>query len=138
MTVTTEQLSRVPFFRDVPRKSLQRLAKITRERDFEPGDVIIQEGDEGVGFVLIKSGKVNVTRGQAALNSLGAGDFFGEMALLDKHRRSATVRASEPVKTYAMLRSDFMAELESSSELAMHVLASMSRRLREADAKLTD
>jgi CRP-like cAMP-binding protein len=138
MSMTTDQLSRVPIFKDVPKKSLERLARIARERKFAAGEVILKEGDEGVGFFLVTSGNVDVTRGGAKLTTLGPNDFFGEMALLDNHRRSATVTASGPVSTYAMLRSDFVAELESSSELAIHLLSAMSRRLRDTDARLAE
>jgi CRP-like cAMP-binding protein len=60
------------------------------------------------------------------------------MALLDHHRRSATVTARGPVKTFAILRSDFVAELESSADLAIQMLAIMSRRLRETDQRLAE
>lgn len=138
MATTTAELSRVPIFADLPRKALERLNKITRERNFADGDAIFREGDEGVGFFLVKEGNVAVTRGGAQLTTLGPGDFFGEMALLDHHRRSATVTARGPVKTFAILRSDFVAELESSAELAIHMLAIMSRRLRETDERLAE
>jgi CRP-like cAMP-binding protein len=138
MSMTTDQLSRVPIFKDVPKKSLERLARIARERKFAAGEVILKEGDEGVGFFLVTSGNVDVTRGGAKLNTLGPNDFFGEMALLDNHRRSATVTANGPVSTYAMLRSEFVAELESSSELAIHLLSAMSRRLRDTDERLAE
>ena len=136
MPATVEQLIQVPLFRDVPVKALKRLARISRDRDFADGDQIVSEGDEGVGFYLIHSGSVDVTRGGSPLTTLGPNDYFGEMALLDNHRRSATVTARGPVQTFAMLRSDFIAEVESSPDLAIHLLAGLSRRLRDTDARL--
>jgi len=136
MASTTEALLKVPLFRDLNKKALSRLEKIARERAFGAGDVIVKEGDEGVGFFLITSGQVAVTKDHTELSRLGAGDFFGEMALLDNFRRSATVQALEPTKTLAMLRSDFISELRENADLAVEMLALMSRRVREADERL--
>ena len=138
MASTADSLAKVPMFNDLPKKALERLERITRERSFKAGDAIVKEGDEGVGFFLITKGKVDVTRGGAKLNTLGAGDFFGEMALLDNHRRSATVTATEDTATLAMLRSDFVAELRANADLAVEMLTMLSRRLRESDAKLAE
>lgn len=136
MSTTMDSLARVPLFRDLNRKALERVERSARPRSFGTGDEIVKEGEEGVGFYLITSGRVSVTRGGAHLNTLGAGDFFGEMALLDNHRRSATVTASEPTECIVLHRADFVAELRANPDLAVELLALMSRRLRELDEKL--
>ncbi|MEO6397925.1 MAG: cyclic nucleotide-binding domain-containing protein [Tepidiformaceae bacterium] len=136
MSSTMDALVQVPMFRDLNKKALERLERIARQRSFSAGDVIVKEGDEGVGFFLITSGKVTVTRDGRDLNSLGQGEFFGEMALLDNYRRSATVTAAEATKCLALLRSDFVAELRSNADLAVEMLVLMSRRLRDADERL--
>lgn len=136
MSTTLDSLARVPMFREIPRKGLERLERLTRERSYKAGDTICKEGDEGVGFFLISSGKVEVTRAGHQLATLAAGDFFGEMALLDNHRRSATVTAVDPTVCLAMLRSDFIAELRSNADLAVEMLSLLSRRLRALDERL--
>ena len=136
MTTTMDALKNVPMFRDLNKKALERVEKIARERTFNAGDVIVKEGDEGVGFFLITSGKVAVSKDGHPLGSLHDGEFFGEMALLDNYRRSATVTATEPTKTLAMLRSDFVAELRANADLAVEMLQLMSRRVRDADERL--
>jgi CRP/FNR family cyclic AMP-dependent transcriptional regulator len=138
MPSIAESLANVPIFRDLPRRAMERLERIARERSFKAGDEILKEGDEGVGFFLITAGKVAVTRGAAALATLKTGDYFGEMALLDNHRRSATVKATEPTVCLALLRSDFVAELRANADLAIEMLALMSRRVRELDQRLAD
>ena len=135
MSTMMDSLLQVPMFKDLDKKALARLEKIARQRTFKAGDVIVKEGDEGVGFFLITSGTVTVTKEGHELAKLGAGDVFGEMALLDNFRRSATVTATEPTTTLAMLRSDFIAELRANADLAVDLLALMSRRVREADAR---
>ena len=138
MSTTEEMLARVPMFRDLPKNTIKRLEKLASPRTFKAGQDIVKEGDEGVGFYLITDGKVEVSRSGKSLSTLGQGDFFGEMALLDHHRRSATVKALEPTSCLGMLRSDFVAELRANPELAIEMLAAMSRRLRELDAKISD
>jgi CRP-like cAMP-binding protein len=138
MPGTLEALSQVPMFSQLPHRALERLERITRQRSFRPGETIVKEGDEGVGFFMITTGKVEVTRAGKQLNSLGAGEFFGEMALLDNHRRSATVVATEPTDCLVMLRSDFIAELQANADLAVDMLAILSRRVRDLDQRLAD
>jgi CRP-like cAMP-binding protein len=134
---TEEALQKVPIFQDLPRKSLDRIAKFARPRAFRSGDVIFKEGEEGVGFFMITDGKVQVTRGDATLATLNDGGFFGEMALLDNHRRSATVKAIADTNCLAIMRSDFLAELRNNPDLAVEMLGVMSRRVRELDERLS-
>jgi CRP-like cAMP-binding protein len=132
-----ESLKNVPLFQDLPKKSIDRLAKFVRPRAFRAGDTIFKEGEEGVGFFLITEGKVEVSRGGAALATIGTGGFFGEMALLDNHRRSATVKAASDTNCFAIMRSDFLAELRNNPDLAVEMLGVLSRRVRELDEKLS-
>lgn len=130
------KLTTIPLFQDLPQGSLDRLERFLRRRHFDEGDTIVKEGDEDVGFYLIESGRVSVTRAGTSLATLGPGDFFGEMALLDAHRRSATVTASAPSDCLVLLRSDFVAEVEENPSLALELLAILSRRLRDTDERL--
>jgi CRP-like cAMP-binding protein len=138
MATKAELLAAVPLFKDLPKKTLDRLDKIALTRSFSPGEPIVKEGDEGVGFFLITEGDVEVTRGGSSLNTLHKGDFFGEMALLDNQRRSATVTAKGPTTCLAMSRWDFVAELRTNPDLAVEMLEVMSRRLRETDARISE
>lgn len=131
-----ETLSRVPLFADLPKKSIERIAKTVRTRSFHAGDTIFKEGEEGVGFFVVTKGKVNVTRGGTNLATHGPDGFFGEMALLDHHRRSATVTAAEDTECLAIMRSDFLAEVRNNPDLAVEMLAVMSKRIRDLDERL--
>ena len=133
---TEEMLARVPLFQDLNKKSLDRIAKFVRPRNFQAGDVIFKEGEEGVGFFLVTGGNVDVVRGTTTIASIGDGGFFGEMALLDNHRRSATVKATADTSCLAIMRSDFLAELRNNPDLAVEMLNTMSRRVRDLDDKL--
>ena len=137
MAGSVESLAKVPLFQDLNKGTLKRLEKVVRERRFKAGETIVSQGDEGVGFFLIDAGKVEVSRDGQSLATLGPGEFFGEQALLDNYRRSATVKATEDTDTLAVMRSDFLAELRSNPDLAIDMLAVMSRRLREVEERLT-
>lgn len=136
MSTTTQTFSEVPIFQSLSPRALDRLDKLARVRNFEGGEVIVREGDEGVGFFLITAGSVRITRGNVEITKLSRGDFFGEMALLDGDRRSATVTATQSTTCIAVLRSDFIAELRSNADVAIELLAVMSRRVRELDQRL--
>ncbi len=132
-----DTLKNVPLFQDLDKKSLDRIARSVRTRSFKAGDTIFKEGEEGVGFFMITHGKVDITRGGHELAVLGKDGFFGEMALLDNHRRSATVKAIEDTDCLAIMRSDFLAEIRNNPDLAVEMLAVMSRRVRELDEALS-
>jgi CRP/FNR family transcriptional regulator len=136
MAEITETLATIPLFNDLPLKTLKRLERITRTRDFMAGEVIFHEGDEGVGMYVIVEGEVKVTRGEAQLATLGPGDFFGEMALLDHFRRSATITASKQTTCLSVSRWDLISELRENPDLAIAMLQHLSRRIRELDQRL--
>ena len=138
-----DMLEKVPIFAGLDRKHVNQLSRIMVPRTFKTGDVIIKEGDQGAGVFVITSGQVEVVGGAekaspTVLNTLGPGDFFGEMALFEGFPRSATVRCLEDTECLAMTRWDFRAELNSHSEIAIAVIEAMARRLRETDARLTE
>ena len=138
-----EILKNVPIFSGLDRGHLKRLSKLMVERRFGAGDVIMKEGGQAAGFFVITSGKVEVVRGAGGdrpevLNTLGPGEFFGEMALFEGFPRSATVRVVEDSECLAMTRWDFRAELTRHAEIAVAVLETVVHRLRDADARLTE
>lgn len=137
MSATLDLLARVPLFKNLPRKALRRLERIAVARQYRAGDDIVTEGDRGAGFFLITQGKVEILKGGTRLNTLGAGEFFGEMALLDNHPRVATVRALEDTACLALSRWDFVAELRANPDLALEMLEAVSARLRQLEERIT-
>ena len=131
-------LQRVRLFQDLDRRSLQAIANAAVERSYEPGQVIVQQGDTGVGAFVIRSGRVEVVQDRGGseekLAELGAGEVFGEMALLDEFPRSATVRAIEPTTCLGVQRWHFRGILESHPQLALALLPVLTRRIRSAEA----
>ncbi len=138
-----EMLEKVTIFSGLDRRHLKQLSKLMVPRAFKAGDVIIKENDQAAGFFVITSGKVEVVRGAdgdkpEVLNTLGQGDFFGEMALFEGFPRSATVRCLEDTECLALTRWDFRAELTSHAEIAVAVLETVVHRLRDVEARLTE
>jgi CRP/FNR family cyclic AMP-dependent transcriptional regulator len=138
---TEDSLAQVPLFSQLSRGDLRRLARGAVSRHFGKGDIIVKEGDQAVVFYFVGSGSAEVVKGAEGpsprvLNTLGPGDFFGEMALLDNYLRSATVRALEDTECLVLSRWDFLGELRTSPSIAVQMLPVLSRRLREAEAQL--
>jgi CRP/FNR family transcriptional regulator, cyclic AMP receptor protein len=103
------RLKEVPFFSAMSKKELAAVAQQTDELDVAAGKVLAREGDFGHEFFVIDSGRATVTRDGEQIAELGPGDFFGEMALLDEDRRTATVTAASPMSLVVMTRASFRA-----------------------------
>lgn len=136
-----DMLQNVPLFAALNKRDLGRVAKIMVPRRASAGEVIINEGDQAAGFFIISSGRVEVVRGDGTdnrevLNTLGPGDFFGEMALFEGFPRVATVKALEDTELLAMTRWDFTAEMKNHPEIAVSMLPVLVRRLREVETHL--
>lgn len=134
---TEDLLSRVPLFRSLNKKHIAQLARLATAQQYAPGQVIVRQGDSGLGLYIIASGAVEVRKERLdaapiLLNTLGPGEFFGEMALLDDYPRSATVAAREQTECLTLTKWHFLAELESHPEMAVPMLSVLSRRIRDA------
>lgn len=101
------QLKEVPFFNSLGKKELRAIAQQTDELDVKAGKELATEGDFGHEFFIIRSGTAEVVQKGEHVRDLGPGDFFGEIALLEEDRRTATVRAKEPMNVIVMSRQSF-------------------------------
>ena len=124
----------VPLFAGLLRSELDRIALVMNPRDVAAGDVVCAEGEPGSEFFLIAGGEAEIERGGQTVAKLSVGDHFGELALLDRGPRSATVRAVTDLRLYVLRDESFAAVLNEVPALAQKLLAAMARRLREADA----
>jgi len=135
-------LKRVSMFEDLDQKSLEAIANAAVEQRYEPGQDIVRQGDTGVGAFIIRSGKVDVIQDRGGketkLSTLGPGEVFGEMALLDEFPRSATVRAVEPTTALGIQRWHFRGILESHPQIALALLPMLTRRIRNAEGRMPE
>jgi CRP-like cAMP-binding protein len=131
-----DTLARVELFADLDKDALERIAKSCVIREFKAGDVIVRENEVGVAFYIIDQGRIEVvkhlgTEQEQVLAEMRPGEFFGEMALFDNHVRSASIRAREDTRCLVLTKWDFNAELTQSSDLAVAMLATLARRIRQ-------
>ncbi len=136
-TTSIDFLKRVSMFEDLDQRSLEAIANAAVEQRYETGQEIVRQGDTGVGAFIIRSGKVDVVQDregkETKLATMGPGEVFGEMALLDEFPRSATVRAAEPTTALGIQRWHFRGILESHPQIALALLPMLTRRIRHAE-----
>ena len=131
MTKTSlKMLGSVGLFEGLSQKELTQIHRQAREGEFETEDVIVTEGETGVGFHLILSGRAKVLAGKRQIASLGPGDFFGELSLIDRGPRTATVVASTRLKTLSLVSWEFLPLLDRNPRIARKILVEICRRLR--------
>jgi len=129
---SVEQLQRVPLFADLDRKELDSLASTFKERTFKAGETVASEGSGGVGFFIIDEGQAKVTRDGEEQATLGPGQYFGEIALIDEGARTATLTAETDMRCYGLTSWEFRPLVESNSQIAWKLLQALAKQLREA------
>jgi CRP/FNR family transcriptional regulator, cyclic AMP receptor protein len=131
----TDQLKGVQMFSACTEKELAQIARACDELTVEPGAMVVEEGAAGEDFYLVGTGEAEVVRGGQSVATLGPGQYFGELSLLDDAPRNATVTAKTPMTLIRLRRREFSAVLDSWPGVAHKLLQQMARRLREADEK---
>ena len=123
----------VPLFAGLLPSELDRIALVMNPADVPTGDVICTEGEVGRDFYLLADGEATVERAGETVAKLSKGDHFGELAVLDRGPRSATVRAMSDCRLFVLHDESFAAVLNEVPALAQKLLAALARRLREAE-----
>jgi hypothetical protein len=129
--VTT--LQRVQLFADMDRRQREQVARLLKERRFAKGETVIREGTGGAAFFLIDSGEAAVSSKGAHIRSLGPGDHFGEIALIDGGPRSATVTAATDLVCYGLTFWEFRPLVERNGAIAWKLLQALAKRLRDTE-----
>lgn len=125
----------VPFFAETEETFLDRLAAEFNGRTYAPGELLAEEGERGRTFFVIESGEAAVIVRGSEVRRLGPGDSFGEMALIDKSARSATVRADTEVRGYQLPVWSFRPIVESHPEMFWALLEALAQRVRDAESR---
>lgn len=126
-------MKRVSLFSACSDRELRKIASIADSVEIEEGAVVAREGKPGLEFFVIANGKARVSIGRKRVATLGPGDFFGEMALLDQGPRAATVTADTPLTVYVLDSRSFSSMLEDVPTVARKILRGVAHRLREAE-----
>jgi CRP/FNR family transcriptional regulator, cyclic AMP receptor protein len=134
---SVELLQRVPLFAELQPKELQQLSGSFKERTFAEGEDVTHEGETGGGgrFFVIESGEAQVLIHGEERARLGPGDYFGDVAMIDRGERTATIHASSELKCHSLTFWDFRPLVEGDARIAWPLLQAMAKRLRAAEAQ---
>jgi len=128
-------LQQVPLFSGLENRDLERIADSFKERKYSAGDLIAGEGQSGAGFFVIGEGTAKVSVQEADRGTLGPGDYFGEIALIDEGARTATVTAETDMTCYAMTFWEFRPIVETDARIAWKLVQALAHKLRESEAR---
>ncbi|HVR05321.1 MAG TPA: Crp/Fnr family transcriptional regulator [Solirubrobacteraceae bacterium] len=136
-----ELLARVPVFSTLDGDDLQRIAQLAVPRSFAAGQVVFREGDASDTCYIVHRGRTRAVHQHGdgrtiTLATFGPGDIFGELALFEDERRSATIEALEPTSVVAVLGPDMRRLMSEHPQIAVRLVIALGRRLREANARL--
>jgi CRP-like cAMP-binding protein len=124
-----ELIKRVPLFSQCSKREVAAISAIADEIDLKEGRELTREGAPGREFFVLVDGTADVLRNGKKINSLKGGDFFGEIALVHRAPRTATVKATSPVHALVITERNFRRLLEDSPEIQRKVLAALAERL---------
>jgi CRP/FNR family transcriptional regulator, cyclic AMP receptor protein len=119
----------VPLFASCTKKELAEIASIADEIDLPEGKVLMEQGEQGREFFVLIDGTVDVIQDDRTVKSMGPGDFFGEIALVTKVPRSATVKATSPLRALVISDRAFRALLDHSPKIQLSVLKALAERV---------
>src|SRR5262245_53873589 len=138
---TAALLGRVPVFEELADEDLRRVAEVSVPRRFGSGEVVFREGDDSDTCYVVHAGHARAIREhpdgrQITLATFGPGDIFGELAMFDDERRSATVEATDELEVLAILGSDMRRLMSLHPEISVKLVIALGRRLRAANERL--
>lgn len=128
-----DTLRQVPLFSNLDEKDLDQLSRQMHERRFPEGAEVTTEGATGAGFFVIVEGNADVSIGGEHRTTLGPGDHFGEVALIDDGVRSASITAATDLLCYGLTPWEFRPFVEDHPQVAWALLETLARRSRQAD-----
>ena len=132
------RLKAVPLFAHCSPKELEFIASQVEEMDFSAGRVLCTEGTFGGDFFILETGSAEVARGGKRIATMRPGDFFGEIALVDGGKRTATVTTSAPSRAFVLGPQQFQNVLHQNVEIIHSVMKALAMRIRDAGAAKAD
>lgn len=138
---TVALLRRVPVFAGLGPEDIARVSEVAVPRRFEAGEVVFREGDDSDTCYVVRSGLARAVREHSdgrtiTLSNFGPGDIFGELAMFDHERRSATVDTLEPTEVIAILGGDMRRLMSDHPEITVKLIAALAQRLRATNERL--
>ena len=130
-----EHLAAVPLFASLAKRDLSEVAKVTTQMEVQAGQTLVEQGSAGREFFVILDGEAEVRRNDRRIATIGVGRYFGELSLLDRGERSASVVALSDMKVLVLDQRNFEVLIRSIPGLGYKLLKATASRLREADTK---
>jgi CRP/FNR family transcriptional regulator, cyclic AMP receptor protein len=130
-----EQLAAVPLFAGLSKRQLRRISSLMTRIDRPAGQVLTTEGQPGFEFFIVLEGEVEVRQGDRVIATRRPGEYVGEIALLGRRPRTATVVATTPVSLEVLSRREFVSLLAQAPELSEQLLATMAQRLADLETQ---
>jgi CRP-like cAMP-binding protein len=127
---TVDMLKRVPLFAGLEKRELEEIAGSMRERRVAAGGNVVEQGAGGAGFFIVDEGEADVFVDGEHRNTIGPGDYFGEIALLTGSDRTATITAKTDMLCYGMTAWDFKPLVEDNATIAWKLLTAMAQKLQ--------
>ena len=128
-----QQLATVPLLAGLDGRIRRRLAETGKRRTYGPEDEIVREGSNGTALYIVLRGEGRVERGGEQLGTVGAGDFFGELALIEEHPRSASIIATTETECLLFPAWEFTALLQEHPEIAVPIMRALIQRLHRRE-----
>ncbi len=138
MTTDAAALRAIPLFQGMTDSSIEAIASFTREVAYPDGATLVRQGEAGDSLILIRSGSAGVERDGRPVRTLGAGDFLGEIALVDGSPRTATVVALEDIRALVIDRAGFARLMDDFPSVRYGLVSALSQRLRARAPSETD
>jgi CRP/FNR family cyclic AMP-dependent transcriptional regulator len=135
---TTETLRAIPLFEGMSDRSIEAIDGLAAPIAFQAGETLVREGEPGETFLIILEGSATVARDGATIRTLGAGDFLGEISLLDGGLRTATVTADTEVRGLVIDRDGFRRLMDDFPVVRLDIVAALTQRLRSRAPDITD
>jgi CRP/FNR family cyclic AMP-dependent transcriptional regulator len=131
-----KQLATVPLFARCSAGDLAKIARLTDEIDVEPGRQLVVEGDAGHEAFVVVDGSASISQGGVEVATVGPGAVFGEMALIDRVPRNATVTATTPMQLLVIGQQEFSGLLDEAPDFRNSIMAALADRVRQKDLEL--
>jgi CRP-like cAMP-binding protein len=138
MSTTADVLRAVPLFGGMTDRSIATISQLAEPTSFPAGETLVREGEPGESFIVLTAGEAIVEQGGRTLRTLHAGDFLGEISLVEGGPRTATVTATTPVEAVVVDREGFGRLMEEFPAVRLDLLDALTRRLRDRAGSPTD
>jgi CRP/FNR family transcriptional regulator, cyclic AMP receptor protein len=132
-----EQLASVPLLAGLERKTRHRLSEVGKRRTYAAGDEIVKQGTTGTALYIVLSGRASVVVDGTPVGEVSAGDFFGELALIEQHPRTASVVAAQDTECLLFPAWEFMALLDEHPEVAVPIMKALIGRLHRREGHVS-